>query len=52
MAPLELDTVMLPEMFSEAVGWKLTLIAVLWPAFKVTGVEMPDSEKSLPLTET
>ena len=52
VAPLELDTVMLPEMFSEAVGWKLTLMAVLWPACKVTGAEMPDSEKSLALTET
>jgi hypothetical protein len=50
--PCELDTVMLPVMFSDADGLKTTLIAALWPAPMVSPAAMPLAEKSLAFTVT
>ena len=51
-APCELETVMLPLMFSEAVGLNETLMVALCPAASVSGVVTPLSEKSLAFAVT
>ena len=48
--PLELETVIFPVIFSDAVGLKLTLIAAFWPAFRVSGMLIPETLKSFALT--
>jgi hypothetical protein len=50
--PCELDTVMLPVMFSDADGLNTTLIAALWPAPIVSPAAIPLAEKSLAFTVT
>lgn len=50
LAPCELATVMLPVIFSEAVGLKDTLITAFRPAANVIGVEIPLTPKSLAFT--
>ena len=50
-APVELETVTFPVILSDAVGLKFTLMTAFWPAFSVIGVAMPDTLKSLALTE-
>ena len=50
-APVELETVTLPVILSDAAGLKFTLITAFWPALSVKGVVMPDTLKSLALTE-
>lgn len=51
-APVVLETVIFPEMLSAAVGKKLTAMAALCPAFRVTGVEIPETAKSFAFTVT
>ena len=46
LAPCEVATVMLPETCSEALGLNDTFNEVFWPAFSVSGVEIPVMEKS------
>jgi len=51
VAPLELATVMLPVMFSDAEGLKLMLRVAFFPAFNVSGVVTPLTPKSFAFTE-
>jgi hypothetical protein len=52
LVPCELETVIFPVTFSEAVGLKVTFMGVLCPAAKVIGVVSPLVVKSLALTLT
>jgi hypothetical protein len=52
LAPCVLDTVMLPLMFSAALGLNVTLRDVLCPAARVTGVLIPLTAKSFAFTLT
>ena len=52
VAPCVLATVMLPVMFSAALGLKVTLSGALCPAASVTGAVIPLTTKSLAFTVT
>ena len=52
LAPCVLDTVILPVMFSAAVGLNVTLIEVFCPAASVTGAVIPPTVKSFAFTLT
>ena len=52
LEPCELETVMFPVTFSEAVGLKDTLITALCPAPKESPPAIPLAEKSLAFTVT